>query len=127
MIMDILGSMDSCPESLQRDYVNMWKLARAYGKSLRAGDNEDAKALKAKMMDEKTYPIPLHYKGMALTHVESLIKMDYHTCMTALKIFKFLRLRMEDSDPMERIIAPRAPAISEAPYERQDPPLGWMD
>ena len=76
---------------------------------------EDADALKTVMLND--FPIPIALKLEALIRVETFVQMDHHTCMTALKVYKYLHLAMEDNARtiIEKIIAPLPRASPQAP------------
>ena len=93
LLLKVLAEMDGVPQNRHQDYVNFWWVARAYGKSLRLKLEEDADALKTVMLND--FPIPIALKLEALIRVESFVQMDHHTCMTALKVHKYLRIAME--------------------------------
>ena len=107
LLLKVLAEMDGLPQNHHQDYVNFWKTARAYGKSLRVNWGKDAEALKTVMLDDERFPIPITLKLEALIRVETFVQMDHHTCMTALKVYKYLHLAMEDNARtiIEKIIA----------------------
>ena len=126
LLFKVLQEFEVAPQNLQEHLVNFWKTARAYGKSLRVGWEDDWQALKMKMLDDDAYPIPITLKLEALIKVESFVQMDYHTCMTALKVYQYLYIRMKGKDPVEKVIPPRPRASPQAPVDETNPLLEWF-
>ena len=125
LIMRVVGEFEGVPQHLQQQYVNFWCVARAYGKSLRVGWLEDAEALKMTMMDDETHPIPRTIKAEALYIVENLVHVDYHTFVTALKLYQYLDIRMKGKEPMEKVIPPRPRESPQAPISESNALLVW--
>ena len=126
LLLKVLAEMDGIPKNHHQDYVNFWWTARAYGKSLRVKWEEDAEALKTVMLDDEKFPLPIALKLEALIRVESFVEMDHHTCMTALKVHKYLRVAMEDKEEKERIISPLPRASPQPPISETNPLLEWV-
>ena len=86
----IIRDMDTISNDKHMYFVDMWRTAHAYGKSLQDGAVKDAEFFKSIMRDREKFPIPVELVDNAEEYVHDMVKRDFDTCMGALRIYMLL-------------------------------------